>query len=220
MRRKLCRRSLLLAHTLGPGLGLGLGLGRRIGTAGGLGAAGGLFSFLILQLQGRPRVVSRQERDGHAPCELKMHGQAANTSTIRVARRVQRGLREAALELRLELVCELRRHRQQRCAGVDHCAASAILAKVHDTLANAHAGDLDHPVPFLWQHHGGPSQVAAHVRRGVPTKGDLADLVVAVREEDAEARLLQRLLPGEHAEHAELRRDREAVQAKAHDAIK
>mmetsp|Transcript_12193 Transcript_12193/g.31530 ORF Transcript_12193/g.31530 Transcript_12193/m.31530 type:complete len:235 (-) Transcript_12193:505-1209(-) len=95
------------------GLGLGLGLGRRLGTAGGLGAAGGLFSFLILQLQGRPRVVARQERDGHAPCELKMHGQAAHTSAIRVSLRVQRGFHEAALELRLELVSELRRHRQQ-----------------------------------------------------------------------------------------------------------
>mmetsp|Transcript_59710 Transcript_59710/g.151534 ORF Transcript_59710/g.151534 Transcript_59710/m.151534 type:complete len:454 (+) Transcript_59710:55-1416(+) len=196
--------------------------GGRVGsirTRGGKLCTSKLFPFLILQQQGWPRIVAGKQRDGHAPIKLEMDRQALGVAAIHTALGGKRRVLQVVLQVGPQLVSKINRHSQQRGAGVDHRAASTVFTKVDDTVADAQVLDLDHPMPLFRHDHRCPTQAAAHTCRRVPAERDLANFLIAFREEDAEACLLQVLLSGQHAEHAELWRDRQAVQAQANDAI-
>mmetsp|Transcript_5453 Transcript_5453/g.11039 ORF Transcript_5453/g.11039 Transcript_5453/m.11039 type:complete len:294 (-) Transcript_5453:36-917(-) len=128
---------------------------------------------------------------------------------------------ERVLQGGLQVIGEARRDREQRRARVDHRAAAAVLAIVDDSVADFQPTDAHLPVPVVRHNHWRPCQIGApdDFRGVVATERNLADLVVAFAKEDAEARFFQGLLRSQHAEEAELGRQREAVQTKAENTI-
>mmetsp|Transcript_11219 Transcript_11219/g.35608 ORF Transcript_11219/g.35608 Transcript_11219/m.35608 type:complete len:421 (+) Transcript_11219:605-1867(+) len=203
---------------MGPRSCLGLRAQRRRGAC--LRFAGlVLGEGLVLEVDGLACIVARRQGQGHVP-DLEVDQRPLCLPAVHLPVIARLGVQQGTGELVLQRFGKVLRHGEERGACVDDGPALAILAEVHSAVADAQLSDGHLPIAELGESHRGPAHVGEHELWRVAAEGDLAGLLVGIGQKHSEAGLQQAPLCRHHAEEAELRRQRQAVQAEAEDAIK
>mmetsp|Transcript_50349 Transcript_50349/g.155652 ORF Transcript_50349/g.155652 Transcript_50349/m.155652 type:complete len:379 (+) Transcript_50349:280-1416(+) len=160
-----------------------------------------------------PHVVLRVEREVEVP-ELDPHDRSLHAPAVH---RLVRVLREQLVHLLRECVGNA----QVGCAGVQDATASAVVADVQLVAIDVQREDLHLPIAQLRLEHGHPLERLQQPRGVVPADGYLALLAgIAVCEEDAKVGVADLSAARQNPEEAEVRGERQAAEAQAHDAVK